>query len=1605
MFVTAVSSMILLLPVFTKNADAASLPNLDSVLESYKQNPYIRFYEGAEGIAWTTIHPGGYSVTSNGTYIYGGGNSIYRGVYQSEVIPKDVVSRKQLQGPLPAGHHYYAAPLDNTIIPVGKWVLSHVDSRCVHGPFNACRDYEYYGISGLTNLKCGESYDSGWIAYCADCGKAITGYVYTSDDCVSRINYIFAGDENFSKTYPAEYLFICPIHGDNLENDLHMMSHECECFISANRYRVVYDGNGASGGSMGVSVCYYGGASEYEGESVLGDKFLKENTFVKPGYAFAGWSDSPSGQVLFSDRENTSEIERYFAYLSESGEGSDDKEVKLYAIWKKSDCTLNVSGGSIGSSNGSYNGIKNGTYKSGKNSFAKGYKYETYVNPGLLSAPLGYRVKLVVPGGSSLPDMYAGAELSGWRFVSSDNGATQIDNTVGNIRYYGTVSGQLSGTNSSGAFTYIHSSPKDKNTDTAYAVWKSTSIILPDASFPGMVFEGWYTDPDLNPESYVGKKGNIYMPPSDITLYAGFSGLGMTATPDYMGNSTFGSLRYNGLTDLKLTRSTDYDIYKYFISSTYPDAHWDVAHTDDKGAYSGGSTRIFSTGGKYSEYTAAVSGIYSFELWGAAGGSSGDLTGENGEYSSCLLFLNKGDKVGVYTGSAGRTSSGSSGIECTGGEGSYISVNGNVVMSSAGGKGASYSVNVYEEYNYTGTVQSFTAEAEGDYSLQVWGAEGSPANNGNTYQGRGGYAAGEIHLTAGDVLYICVGGSSGYNGGGTGGCDAYGGVGGSGGGATHIAFRSGLLRELESCSSDVCIVAGGGGGSGGPSGRAGAGGGYTGGYGYSPWPDGESTSYGGTQTSAGSGGIDEITNGGFGYGGSGVYYGMRDGLYAIITNGGGGGGWYGGAGGGATWKSYGSGGGGGSGYIGGVTNGSMSDGIRYGDGYALITFSYNVTGNPATGRGTSFAPGSLPYSGHVVKSHDTCVYPAGDTSKTGYCIIKEPAEVLYSSSQCKIYSPDLASPDPVSGARISYNASTGKAEIIWSMPDDNGTEYHYIARAYHASDIMAGRSDRYASTNIEKLNIKTGVYSYYYLIDGSPSRSTAYVRRNGSRILTSWSRISGSSPGADFSSWYQKATDNDKKGSLTYTPNGSDRYIHIIVCDRAGNDSAVFNMAIDGKDAYIPYPVVTRDLTVESSPNVYADTSRSRTYYVRADGISTFSIGYSAQMLGYPRSTYQIDTARIHLSGSDYAEFSFGKNAQVSAGGAALLLRSSCSGAFTMQSFGVRNALRAPGSQLLSFTGDFTTMYEGEMCIYPSAHAHLESGWNLYGITDGLVSSAYSDDIKHGVTLIGDGTAPGCLVSVNGSDYVRLSECNISNVSRSYVVDRRYDEVNIDFYVTDDGAGLKDGFTVNIVNLDNGMEGKYQSGGEHFSLSLKIDPASEESLFENMLFNGRFIISVNAQDRVGNAMSEESAGLTELDVSGEIVRSLDAVTGPITDAAGNRYIKRGESGYVVSRVWGYPEAVLVSFEDESLREYDVLYVTGASFPVFLAGYEGSIIHTDSPEYFLENNTDFTIPLDYAGDSVKVTITAFKGDEVIVWETECEILSEGTVLDELMTVLR
>lgn len=229
-------------------------------------------------------------------------------------------------------------------------------------------------------------------------------------------------------------------------------------------------------------------------------------------------------------------------------------------------------------------------------------------------------------------------------------------------------------------------------------------------------------------------------------------------------------------------------------------------------------------------------------------------------------------------------------------------------------------------FQYTGGEQTFTVP-DGVNSLVIQ-ACGAASNNG----GKGGCITATVAVNPSDILVVIVGGSTGYNGGGSPRDPAGSSIGGSWGeGASDVRYSGGTL-------SDRIIVGGGGGGNGiydgveswnGDLGRnqfhpplvdgnGGAGGGLVGADGGN-W-SGDITVGGGGGGSQTAGGSSVFNQGVLGIGGRGKSDGLN---WWRVNPGGGGGGYYGGGGGGGPNGDCGGGGGGSSYAIGTITDNSQ----------------------------------------------------------------------------------------------------------------------------------------------------------------------------------------------------------------------------------------------------------------------------------------------------------------------------------------------------------------------------------------------------------------------------------------------------------------------------------------------------------------------------------------------------------------------------------------------------------------------------------------------------------------------------------------------------------
>lgn len=168
------------------------------------------------------------------------------------------------------------------------------------------------------------------------------------------------------------------------------------------------------------------------------------------------------------------------------------------------------------------------------------------------------------------------------------------------------------------------------------------------------------------------------------------------------------------------------------------------------------------------------------------------------------------------------------------------------------------------EYDYTGSVQTFTAPVSGTYKVELWGAQGYATKS------MAGYTSGLISLVKGEKLYVYVGqgnvataNATTFNGG-------TGDTGGQpGGGATDVRLVDGNWDDITSLRSRIMVAGGSGTGVGNSTASLGAGGGLTG-YKGGGTDGGTQTTFGAVQSSSYKVSSFGVANGGCA-GGNGYY--------------------------------------------------------------------------------------------------------------------------------------------------------------------------------------------------------------------------------------------------------------------------------------------------------------------------------------------------------------------------------------------------------------------------------------------------------------------------------------------------------------------------------------------------------------------------------------------------------------------------------------------------------------------------------------------------------------------------------------------------------------
>lgn len=866
-------------------------------------------------------------------------------------------------------------------------------------------------------------------------------------------------------------------------------------------------------------------------------------------------------------------------------------------------------------------------------------------------------------------------------------------------------------------------------------------------------------------------------------------------------------------------------------------------------------------------------------------------------------------------------------------DGTWFHVNGTKDISSM--------EEIEQSYTYEGKSQTIIVPYTGIYIIDAMGAQGQ--SYGAYTGGYGGSVTGRFWLEQGEVLTCTVGGQNGYHGGGS--ASAY----GNGGGMTTVTSdRKGVL-----------LIAGGGGGAY-AKGNGGAGGcregvinGHNGQSGMAGGGAGEQGGMAGTYTAE----VKELkfrhfsdagiantwryitAHGSKAYGPNwtpsvGGY------LYGIDQNGNG--------------RYY-------------LSNGKWQENTAA-DSYVLINgqkwwpmtgwriSTDSVNGNAVrvyltkTGIGQSWAGIDDPCcNGEIefVQGYWTVVQKASDTPAYGGSsyVNKEYAQWYQEQSGVRsgngyihLYSKnmgyqdttelegvtatDLAAPKQISDLVTKEALNHQRVRVTWTEPEDLGTTYYHRVESY-----LSGSTSKLCDSNITKNTLTSGVWGYYWLID-----------RNEDTIVTN-------------------GANTTLRPEAEVTATDEIQYLHVAAVDVAGNIGKTAHIRIEQKN--ILWKLYTRQLLLEETvENVYP--AADKTWYVRADGKTPFTLKNAAYMEGAAREDYQLNETIYEVilpDGSVSKNRIYTPSAKIINGTLkteASGLTYAIEGTGVLQQYPYSYTVRSNQNRELTGVQKFVIGREWSgqrIQVIPAAAA--DSGADK-------VFSVHEQDVQNQIILIADGEPP----VIHGMEI--LEQKNL--------IDRREGSLTIRVTAEDPISGIQK-FYLKIHNTDNDISQTYFPG-EDGSVTITITE-------DNPVFSGDFTVLGYAIDHVGN---ENSCiyGTTEFALESSVERILEPHD-PV--------FKCGESGNLTFTTWGYADRVEVIFP-ECMTTLD---------PQLHQIYD----YTENPGYKVMESLNFMIPL-YTPENqnLEITVRAYKGDKKLEEHPAISVIGvSGTVLDELRTRLR
>lgn len=1453
------------------------------------------------------------------------------------------------------GEHYYEYDRKGTI-PVGKWRAEDTCAYCVAG-WTGTEDAGHGIVSG-NSYRCGLPYFSGWMAYCADCGgKLLRGNIHMSYEAAASIDSVNAD---------MGYYFLCPCvqpgrsrdtRCGHLEKYWEAAPHKCRG-ISYNRYRVVYDANSpGAAGTMEPSFHMYNNERIFEGKRITPAGKLSLCTYDRTGEGclFAGWNTDPSGRGTHYD--DGAEI---LNLTSENYvEGTDSGTIVLYAQWKKSRSVLKIDAGE-----GSY---------AGENPVRRAWGSSWRWDEALLTPPAGYRAVFRTGGGQEVAEIRENRFFLGWELAEPAQGELLEDCYL----FTGTDGAQ----------------------DVIRAVYGRTPISLPTPRKEGYSFGGWYLDEACT--RLAGYGGEAYLPESDVTMYAKWVELKLTAVSEGFSAGGQGTVR------LVWEQPDGWGKSCRLYGKAEGMTDYEQLFQDEKESQESRFDRRFSLTGQTERFTVPSSGFYSLTAEGAQGGNYGSCTGGQGGRVSGVFYLEKGECIDVTVGGQDGYHGGGKGSDFGNGGGCTVirSDRKGILMIAGGGGGATSARNglgggAEKDYSYR-SVQSGQAGMAGGGGGSGGGAAGARIIHEHTPEA-GCYRDGGFDVLSPEYGFVPVkkewreeekdsqGGdvrknrffSAGLGGGGqwipvngNTAVDLGVWVYGTGAhlldGGSHIqvwdengnslfkATAEQLRREWDSFNRQTVQPAG--------NGR------------YEGWPPvANVTIYTDWSKSDPEGDdYDILESYSVTYP---VFYENRTARNAVVRLD--------------------------SNYKNPVFSGDYSSEYYppenlwrsdilfhrgYGDrpllfsersfwwGMSGVHFRYKIDIPEGTGGLYLYAEGMM---------DELVGYPGEkETQTSSDCEIRFDRVLLQGSRvlECSVRDVDLPAYGGSSYVNAKYAVSVSSAAGVKKGDGSARIRAESAGFAESGGTLRLEIPDLAAPFKVEEETVMltaAGKNRLEISFQEAPDRGTVYWFRAETFSVSTGEKLCDSNVvpclmKSGIKGYYyliDRSEDTELKdlirqnpGDLFFTEErriSADiteeiRFLHLAAADYAGNLSDALHIRLNAAEIGAAWKIATDTILIGSVEegddcgNLYPG-EEDITCYVRADGKTPFRLSFSSRMDGPMRRDYQINCQIFEIS----TEFQTQRHGTVLPDSPDLSLSAELDpSGFLHWSEGSSIMTDASAAGAVRSGGTGTVAFHQAFVLSPDQHGRVITITPSAGAVSGKRAeySDESEDRNHGIRIVGDGQGP-VISGLEGLPGWKL-------------IDREEGSVVLELTAEDGLSGVKE-FYLEITNRDNFLTERFRAD-EEGRLQVSITESDP-------LFSGDFLITAYASDHVGNeTMIQREA--TEFALIAEVTRILSPHE-PV--------FKRGESGILSVEVWGYAGRLEVVF------------------PEFLSQYNQVFSYERNPQYLKTERIQFMIPLDAEEDVYEITVRAYKEDRRLEEHPSIRMVGvEGSVLDEIRTRLR